>query len=86
MTAVWGNVRNGAKMASSATHTVSAPYFASSLPRPLDFVTNDDGFEFHFQRIGQFAALGQQFETHVGDLVAFEFDIYKYIVHLLRAD
>ncbi len=62
------------------------PIFRQLLAETLNFVTNDDGFEFHFQRIGQFAALGQQFETHVGDLVAFEFDIYKYIVHLLRAD
>ena len=44
------------------------------------------GFELHTQRRGQFAAFGQQFETHVGDLAALVLDIYEYIVHglLLR--
>ena len=31
ITAVWGNVRNGANSLSSAVHTVSAPYLANSL-------------------------------------------------------
>ena len=45
-------------------------------------VTQHDGFELHAQRRGQFAALGQQFETHVGDLAALHLDIYEYVVHL----
>ena len=43
------------------------------------------GFEFHTQRIGQFAAFGQQFEAHLGNLAALVLDIYEYVVHLLLA-
>ncbi len=41
------------------------------------------GFEFHAQRRGQFAALGHQFEAHLGGLAALVLDIYEYVVHLL---
>ena len=47
-------------------------------------MTQYDGFELHAERRGQFAAFGQQFETHVGDLAALHLDIYEYIVHLKK--
>jgi len=34
--------------------------------------------------VASFAAFGQQFETHVGDLAALHLDIYEYIVHLKK--
>ena len=46
------------------------------------FVTQHDGFEFHPEAVGQLAALGQQFEAHIGDLAALHLDVYEYIVHL----
>ncbi len=39
-------------------------------------------FELHAEAVGQFAALGKQFQTHVGNRAVFEFYIYKYIIHL----
>ena len=60
--------------------------FRQLLAEALYMVADDHGFQFHMQRIGQFPTFGQQFEAHIGDLAAFELDIYKYVVHLLRAD
>ena len=40
-----------------------------------------DGVEFHAQFVRQLAALGKQFLGYFGDLCAFGFAIYKYVVH-----
>ena len=62
-------------------HRVSA-VLGQFLFQTGEVVSQRHGFDFHAERRGQFAALGQQFETHVGDLAALHLDIYKYVVHL----
>ena len=59
--------------------------FCQFLLDTREVVAQDDGLGLHTEPCGQLAALGQQFETHVGDLAALHLDIYEYVVHLQSA-
>ena len=49
----------------------------------LDTFAGGDGLQLDTQCIGEFATFGQQLLTHFGHCVAFEFAIYKYVIHNL---
>jgi hypothetical protein len=40
------------------------------------------GFQLYTQLVGELATLGAKLQTHISNLVAFEFAIYKYVVHI----
>ena len=48
-------------------------------------LAQDDGVETDAQRRSQLAALGQQFEAHVGNLALLDLDIDEYVVHVKNA-
>ena len=48
----------------------------------LDLASNHNGFQLAAQSVGQFAALGEQFQAHVSNAAFFGyFAIYKYVTH-----
>jgi hypothetical protein len=46
-------------------------------------VTDAETFEFHTKLVGKLASFGEEFQTYVGNLVAFKFTIYKYAIHIV---
>ena len=48
---------------------------------PLQAGSGGDGMELYAQLVRELAALGKQFLGDFGDLCAFRFAIYKYVVH-----
>jgi hypothetical protein len=50
----------------------------------LDAGTGNDSVELHTQFVGQLAAFSKQFLRNLGNLCAFDFAIYKYVVHILN--